>query len=77
MRNAFKTLAGFLDRFDGEVEGRDLRDPPREVATRLRDFARGKLPQAKQAELIALLHENPHWVTRLADEVKALRPSGA
>jgi hypothetical protein len=77
MRNAFRTLAGFFDLFEIEVEGRDLGEPPREVANKLRDFARGKLPQAKQAELVALLHENPHWVSRLADEVKALRPAGA
>jgi len=77
MQNAFRTVAGFLDRFEVEVEGRELREPPREVANKLRDFARGKLAQAKQAELVALLHENPHWVSRLADEVKALRPTGA
>ena len=71
--NAFEILADFLDQADTEVEGRALEDPPEPVKFRLRDFARGSLPEAQQAELIRQLNQNRHWIPHLADEVKALR----
>ncbi len=71
--DTFQILAGFLERFGDEVEGRELRDMPPEVGVKLRDFARGNLAEADRAELFKLLNENPAWLGRLAEEVKTLR----
>ena len=73
MSSAFQILAGFLERFGDEVEGRESPLPPGEVQAKLRALARGNLPDAEQSQLISLLSQNPQWVTLLAEEVKALR----
>lgn len=73
MPTDFEILAGFLERFGDEVEGREAQEPPAEVKNRLRDFARGQLPQPDCAELMALLGRNPGWIAHLANEVKAMR----
>ena len=73
MRNTFKVLAGFLERFEEEVEGRELQEPTPEMETKLRDFARGKLRGPEQSEVLGLLKENPQLIARLAEEVKVLR----
>jgi hypothetical protein len=73
MSDAFEILARFLDRVGDEVEGRSLEEPPEAVIAKLRDLARGALPEAETAELLESLNRNPHWISRLADEVKALR----
>lgn len=73
MPNSFEILAGFLERFGDEVEGRELQEPPPEIQTKLRDLARGHLPESERAELFALLSQNPGWIARLASEVKNLR----
>jgi len=77
MTNTFQILATFLDRFEDEVEGRELQEPAEEVQAKLRDFAQGKLRGAEQSELLGLLNRNPQWIGRLAQEVKALRQSPA
>ena len=74
MANTFEILAGFLERFGDEVEGRSLQELDESVRGKLRDFATGKLPQSEQGELIRMLNQNPQWVAHLAQEVKALRP---
>jgi len=73
MQNAFEILAGFLDRSEGEVEGRALEEPPAAVQVKLREFARGALPAAEQAPLLVQLRQNRHWIAQLAEEVKSLR----
>ncbi len=73
MNDPFEILAGFLERFGDEVEGRELQETPEDVRIKLRDFARGGLPHSERAELFALLNRNPAWIGRLAEEVKALR----
>ncbi len=73
MPNTFQILAGFLDRFGEEVEGRALQEPSEDVELKLRDLARGTLPAAQRAEAISLLHGHPQWIEWLAHEVKALR----
>ena len=73
MPNAFEILAGFLERAESEVEGRALENPSAAVKVKLREFARGTLPEAEQTELIGQLNQNRHWISLLADEVKALR----
>lgn len=76
MKNAFEILARFMERGEPEVEGRQLEAPPEAVQLKLRQFARGLLPAAEQPELIGQLNENRHWISVLADEVKALRKTG-
>ena len=73
MSNAFQILTGFLERFEDEVEGRELSQPPEEIALQLRALAKGSLPETELPQLFSLLNQNPHWVGRLAEEVKALR----
>ncbi len=75
MPDELKTLIEFLDRFSGEVEGRSLDQPPDALKVRLRDFARGQLPEAQRAELIGQLKDHPDWIALLAAEAKALRPA--
>lgn len=73
MANEFEILAGFLAKFGDEVEGRELQEPPNDVETRMRELARGTLPETERAQLFNVLNENPQWIGRLAQEVKALR----
>ena len=75
MANPFARLARFLDQTEPEVEGRALEQPPPAIQLKLRQFARGELPEAQQRELFQELGRNRHWVSLLAEEVKALRPS--
>jgi hypothetical protein len=73
MNDKFQILLKFLDRFDDEVQGRELSEPPAEAKTRLQQFARGGLPEQEQAKIFGLLDENPEWIAWLAQEVKGLR----
>jgi hypothetical protein len=73
MKNTFEILAGFLDRCDDQVEGRELQALTPDVQVKLGDFARGKLPRAEQVELMTQLNRHPQWIERLAEEVKAMR----
>lgn len=73
MRNSFKIVSGFLERFDCEVEGRQWAAPPEEVQTKLRALAQGNLPMTEHEEVFGLLNQNPEWISELAKEFKALR----
>jgi len=73
MPNTFEILTGFLDRYEADVEGRELREPPDEIRVQLRALARGDLARTEQDDLMAILGQHPDWIARLADEVKALR----
>jgi hypothetical protein len=73
MTNTFEILAQFLDRFGDDVEGRQQQEPGEDIQARLWALARGQVPAAEQPELLGLLNRNPHWLGRLAEEVKALR----
>jgi len=73
MNERFQILLKFLDRFDAEVQGRELSEPPSQTKTRLQRFARGALPEPEQAEVFGLLDLNPDWISWLAQEVKGLR----
>lgn len=75
MNNTFKLLAEFLDRFEGEVEGRQFVAPPAEVQAKLRALARGSLPATEQQEIFLLLNQNTEWIADLAKEIKAMRPN--
>jgi len=73
MTNPFEVVAGFLERFDAEVRGRESGEPPEEVRAKLRSLALGTLPPGERAALFSQLEQNPEWVASLAQEVKALR----
>jgi hypothetical protein len=73
MSDRFNILAKFLERYDDEVEGRALPEPADETKSKLRQLARGKLPEPEQEELFVLLNRNPNWIAWLAREVKTLR----
>jgi hypothetical protein len=73
MANEFQILAGFLAKFGDEVEGRESQNLPKDVQGKLRDLAQGNLPESERSRLFDLLKENPAWIGRLAEEVKALR----
>jgi hypothetical protein len=77
MANEFEILAGFLAKFGDEVEGRELQDMPRDIQVKLRELAQGSLPESERTRVFDLLKENPAWIGRLADEVKALRAEGS
>ena len=73
MQNTFEILAGFLERYGVEVEGRGTSPLPAEMENKLRAFARGELSEADQMDLIRRLDERPDWIAFLAGEIKALR----
>jgi hypothetical protein len=73
MSNAFEILTMFLDRTQSEVEGRSLEAPSEAIKLKLRNFISGTLSSVEQVELISELDQNPHWLSFLAQEVKALR----
>jgi len=73
MQNTFEILAGFLERYGAEVEGRETSPLPAELENKLRAFARGELSEAEQMDLISRLNERPDWIAYLAGEIKALR----
>lgn len=77
MPNNFETLAGFLARYDDEVEGHETAPLPADVADQLRRFAQGQLTGPAQGEIIQQLGQHPDWVAFLATEVKALRNTGS
>jgi len=74
MANSFEILTRFLERYSDEVEGRQLREPSLEVTNKLKEFAKGTLPEDERNTLLNLLKENPNWIPVIANEIKALRP---
>ena len=66
-------LLKFLERFDDEVQGRELSEPADETKIILQRFARGTLPEKEQTEVFVLLDGHPEWTAWLAKEVKGLR----
>ncbi len=73
MTEQFQILLKFLERFDDEVQGRELSEPAGDTKIKLQRFARGTLPEPEQADAFALLDRNPEWIGWLAKEVKGLR----
>jgi hypothetical protein len=73
MAEPFEILAGFLERFGAEVEGREAPAPPEQAQEQLRQLARGTLPEADQTQFYVMLNQHPQWVAWLAQEVKQLR----
>jgi hypothetical protein len=76
MTERLQILLKFLDRFDDEVQGRELSEPSEEAKTRLQHFARGTLAEDEQTEIFVLLDRHPEWTAWLAKEVKCLRSGG-
>jgi hypothetical protein len=77
MSERFQVLLKFLERFDYDVEGREMSEPTTEAKVKLERLARGNLPEKEQEELFDLLDRNPGWVDWLAREVKGLRQGRA
>lgn len=77
MAERLQILLKFLERFDDEVQGRELSEPAGDVKTKLQRFARGALPQPEQTEVFGLLDQHPEWTAWLAKEVKGLRSEEA
>jgi hypothetical protein len=75
MTERLQILLKFLERFDDEVQGRELSEPAEDTKIKLRDFAQGTLPAKDQTEIFVLLDRNPEWTAWLAKEVKGLRPA--
>ena len=75
MSERFEILLKFLERFDREVEGREMSEPDGNTRVQLERLARGSLPEGEQQETFALLDRHPDWIGWLAREVKALRPA--
>ncbi len=73
MTERLQVLLKFLERFDDEVQGRERTEPAEDTKIKLRDFARGTLPEKEQTEIFVLLDRNPDWTAWLATEVKGLR----
>jgi hypothetical protein len=75
MSERLQILLKFLERFDDEVQGRELSEPADEAKDKLQRFARGTLPEKEQTEVLILLDRHPDWTAWLAKEVKGLRIS--
>ena len=73
MAKGLEILLKFLERFDDEVQGREISEPSEDAKTRLQRFARGTLPEDEQTEVFDLLDRHPEWTAWLAKEVKGLR----
>lgn len=73
MAERLQILLKFLERFDDEVQGREMTEPTDDTKIKLRDFARGTLSQKDQTEVFVLLDKNPEWTAWVANEVKGLR----
>lgn len=73
MTERLQILLKFLDRFDNEVQGRELSEPAEETKVKLQRFARGTLTEDEQTDVFVLLDRNPDWTAWLAKEVKGLR----
>jgi hypothetical protein len=73
MAERLQILLKFLDRFDEEVQGRELSEPTEDAKIKLQRFARGTLSEEDQTEVFVLLDRNPEWTAWLAKEVKGLR----
>jgi len=75
MNNTFQILARFLQKAEGEVEGRELQEPAEEAKVQLKRLALGELAERDQTTVFAELNRNPDWVAWLAKEIKRMRTS--
>lgn len=73
MAERLQILLKFLERFDDEVQGREMLEPADDAKVKLQRFARGTLTETEQTEVFVLLDRNPEWTAWLAKEVKGLR----
>jgi hypothetical protein len=69
----FKILLEFFDGGAQEVAGRSAPAIPPELQERIARFASGKCTEEERTEMKQLLQEQPHLVTALVAETKALR----
>ena len=69
----FKVVFRFLNRADGEVEGRQSARPPTEIEKLAQALLAGKLGDEKRIELCEELGEQPGWLAWFAEEIKKRR----
>lgn len=69
----FNTLFSFRERFNAEVGGRGIPQPPAEIAVKLLRFAGGECDAVERTEVCEILRQNPPWLRWLADRVRRNR----
>lgn len=78
MNADFSSLLRLLEGLDGEVRGRETRQPPREVETLLEKLLSGELKgDSERKEVFELLRKEPDWLAWLAGKIKSRRASAA
>ncbi len=78
MNADFSSLLRLLESLDGEVRGRESRQPPQEVETLLEKLLSGQLTgESEREEVFELLRREPDWLAWLAGRIKSRRASAA
>lgn len=75
MNDDFKILLEFFDGDAQEVAGRAAATIPTELREKISRFANGKCTEAERVEMKQLLQEQPHLISALVTETRALRQS--
>jgi hypothetical protein len=71
----FKILLEFFDGDAQEVAGRAAATIPTELREKISMFANGKCTEEERVEMKQLLQEQPHLISALVTETRALRQS--
>jgi hypothetical protein len=71
----FKILLEFFDGDAQEVAGRAAATIPTELREKISRFANGKCTEEERVEMKQLLQEQPHLISALVTETRALRQS--
>lgn len=75
MNDDFKILLEFFDGDAQEVAGRGAATIPAELREKISRFANGKCTEEERVEMKQLLQEQPHLISALVAETRALRQS--
>ena len=75
MNDDFKILLEFFDGDAQEVAGRAAATIPTELREKISRFANGKCTEEERVEMKQLLQEQPHLISALVTETRALRQS--
>jgi hypothetical protein len=71
----FKILLEFFDGDAQEVAGRAAATIPAELREKISRFANGNCTEEERVEMKQLLQEQPHLISALVTETRALRQS--
>lgn len=75
MNDDFKILLEFFDGDAQEVAGRAAATIPTELREKISRFANGKCTEEERVEMKQLLQDQPHLISALVTETRALRQS--